>query len=117
MPNDLKDILSNLNKDIEQDKLLEYLNRTLTTEEQHAIEMQMNDDPFMSDAVDGLQQFEKNQQVSLLVQHLNEGLRQQLNKKKTRRKNKIQQQPFYFALILLLILIVVAFVIIKKLYS
>lgn len=118
MLNDLKNILSNLNKDINQEKLLEYLNSTLSKEEQHSLEMQMNDDPFISDAVDGLQHFEKDQQVSLIVHHLNEGLRKQLEKKKARRKTSIQQQPWiYFALIILLILIVVAYVIIKKLYA
>jgi hypothetical protein len=44
MSNELKDILSNLNKDIEQEKLLEYLNRRLSEEEQHLLEHQMNDD-------------------------------------------------------------------------
>lgn len=83
MPNDLKNILSNLNKDINQEKLLEYLNSTLSKEEQHSLEMQMNDDPFISDAVDGLQHFEKDQQVSLIVHHLNEGLRKQLEKEST----------------------------------
>ncbi|HMJ46723.1 MAG TPA: hypothetical protein VK498_05305 [Ferruginibacter sp.] len=117
MPNELKDILSNLNKDIEQEKLLQYINRTLSAEEQHAIEMKMNDDPFMSDAADGLQQFEKNNQVSLLVYQLNEGLRKELDKKKSRRKIRIiPQQPWvYFTVVLLLVLIVIAYVVIKKL--
>lgn len=117
MPNELKDILANLNKDIEQEKLLEYINRQLSSEEQHAIERQLNDDEFISDAHDGLQHLEQNNRVSLLVHQLNEGLRKELAKKKNKRKQKtIPQQPWvYFTVILLLILAVVAYIIIKKL--
>jgi len=116
MPNELKDILTNLNKDIEQEKLLEYINRKLSSEEQHAIERQLNDDPFMSDAVDGLQDL-GNTQLPILVRQLNDGLRKELAKKKNRRKkrNLPQQAWVYFTVILLLVLVVTAYIIIKKL--
>src|SRR5829696_6053251 len=109
MPNELKDILSDLNKEIEQEKLLDYIRRKLSAEEEHAVEMQMNDDPFMSDAADGLQHFEKHSNVSSLVQQLNDGLRKELDRKKTRRKKrKLQEQSWiYFTIILLLLLAVI----------
>ncbi len=44
MNDGLKDILSNLNKDIEQEKLLQYLNQHMSEEEIHAFEKQMSDD-------------------------------------------------------------------------
>ena len=57
MSDDLKDILSNLNKEIEQEKLLEYLNKNLSAAEAHEVEKQMANDEFMNDAVEGLEKF------------------------------------------------------------
>lgn len=116
MNNDLKNILSNLSKDIEQEKLLEYLNRKLSAEEQHALETQMNDDAFMSDAMDGLEQIKNADKVSLAVTQLNEGLKKQLEKNKKRRNKGtvIQDSWIYYTVILLLLLAVIGYVVIKK---
>jgi hypothetical protein len=116
MNDGLKDILSNLNKDIEQEKLLEYLNRNLPDAEQHAFEKQMNEDEFMNDAVEGLQQVHNKKDIQGLVQQLNADLKKQLDKKKKRKdKRKLKDQGWiYFTIILLLILFVVAYLIIKK---
>lgn len=116
MNNDLKNILSNLNKDIEQDKLLEYLNRKLSAEEQHVLETQMNNDEFMSDAMDGLEEMKNTDRVSLAVSQLNAGLKKQLEKNKKRRNKVtvIQDSWIYYTVILLLLLAVIGYVIIKK---
>jgi hypothetical protein len=115
MSNDLKNILSNLNNDIEQEKLLEYLNRTLTAEEQHDLEAQLNDDPFMSDAVDGLSEMKDSGNISLMVYQLNKDLKIQLEKKRKRRKRGIMQTPWlYYTVILLLLLSVIGYLVIKK---
>ncbi|MEP6711971.1 MAG: hypothetical protein ABJA37_06135 [Ferruginibacter sp.] len=116
MSNNLKNILSNLNKDTEQDKLLEYLNNQLPQAEQHAVEARMNDDEFMSDAMDGLQQLENKKDVSSIVNQLNTGLKKQLDKKKKRKTKRViaEQSWVYYAIILLLILIIVTYIIIKK---
>lgn len=115
MSDELKNILSNLNKDIEQEKLLQYLTSKLPDAEQHEFEKQMNDDDFMNDAVEGLQQLENKNVIPAYVQQLNTDLRKQLNKKKKRReKRKIPTQYWtYISIILLLILIVVAYLILK----
>lgn len=117
MSDELKNILSNLNKDIEQEKLLEYLNRNLPPAEQHDLEKQMNDDEFMNDAVEGLEQVENKQSIPGYIKQLNTDLRKQLDKKKVKRyKRKIPNQYWaYISIILLLLLIVVAYLIIKKL--
>lgn len=116
MNKDFKNILSNLNKDIEQDKLLQYLNRSLTPQEQHDLEMQLNDDAFMSDAMDGLQQMKSTDNVSLTVSQLNAGLKNQLDKnKKKRNKGAVMQHSWiYYTVILLLLLAVIGYVVIKK---
>ncbi len=116
MSNELKDILSNLNKDIEQEKLLEYLNRRLSEEEQHLLEKQMNDDAFVSDAMDGLEQIINTEKVHLAVAQLNAGLKQQIEntKKKRRKTSVIKESWIYYAVILLLLLAVIGYVVIRK---
>lgn len=116
MSDELKDILSNLNKDIEQEKLLDYLNKKLSAGEAHELEKQMADDEFMNDAVEGLEEIKNKKDLSLYVEQLNQDLKKQLDKKKKRReKRKLQDQPWiYFAIVLLLVLIVVCFVLVKK---
>lgn len=116
MSNNKKDILSNLNKDIEQEKLLQYLNRNMSDAEQHAFEKQMNDDEFMNDAVEGLQSIEDKKKIGVLIQQLNGGLKKQLKKRKDgKQKRKIAEQPMlYFSIILILLLIITAYLVIKK---
>lgn len=117
MSDGLKDILSNLNKDIEQEKLLEYLNNHMSEAEKHAFETQMNDDEFMNDAVEGLQSIDNSQRINDLVLQLNSDLKKQLDKKKKRKqKREIPGQTWaYYTIVLLLILAVLAYVVIKKL--
>ena len=116
MSDNLKDILSNLNKDIEQEKLLDYLNKNLSAAEAHEVEKQMADDEFMNDAVEGLENFKNKKDVSLLVQQLNSELKKQTEKKKAKKeKRKLKDQPWlYITIVTLLILIIVAYLVIKK---
>lgn len=116
MSDELKDILSNLNRDIEQEKLLDYLNKKLSTSEAHELEKQMADDEFVNDAVEGLEEFKNKKDLSLYVQQLNNDLKKQLDKKKQRKeKRKLKEQPWlYFSIVLLLVLIVVCFVLVRK---
>lgn len=57
MNKDLKDILSNLNPDVDQETLLRYLQGKLSEQEQHEIEKQMMGSDFEADALEGLQEF------------------------------------------------------------
>jgi hypothetical protein len=116
MSKDLKDILANLNKDIEQEKLLDYLNKNLSADEAHDIEKQMADDEFMNDAVEGLENFKNKKDVSLLVQQLNAELKKQTAKKKAKKeKRKLKEQPWlYISLVTLLLLVIIAYMVIKK---
>jgi anti-sigma factor RsiW len=116
MSKDLKDILGNLNKDIEQDKLLDYLNKNLSAAEAHEVEKQMADDEFMNDAMEGLENFKNKKDVSLLVQQLNAELKKQTAKKKARKeKRRIKDQPWlYITVITLLLLVIIGYIVIKK---
>ena len=116
MSKDLKDILANLNKDIEQEKLLDYLNKNLSAAEAHEVEKQMADDEFMNDAMEGLENFKNKKDVSLMVQQLNSKMKKQTAKKKARKeKRKLKDQPWlYITIVTLLILVIVAYIVIKK---
>lgn len=116
MSDDLKDILSNLNKDIEQEKLLDYLNKKLSASEAHEVEKQMADDEFMNDAVEGLEQFKNKKDLSLLVDQMNRDLRKQTEKKKQKKeKRKLKDQPWlYISIVILLLLAVLGFFLVKK---
>lgn len=116
MSNNLKDILADLNKNIQQDKLLQYLDNQLPEADKHAVEANLNDDAFMSDAMDGLQQLENKKDIPSIINQLNRGLKKQLDKRK-QRKNKraiAEQHWVYYTIILLLVLVVVAYIVIKK---
>lgn len=116
MSNDITDILSNLNKDAGQEKLLEYLNRQLDETANHDFERQMVDDPFMDDAVEGLSEIKNKQDLTNLAAELNLKLKKQLDQKKQKKaKRSFTMQPAtYVAIFTLLLLIVIAFIVIKK---
>ncbi|MFN8243597.1 MAG: hypothetical protein U0X40_06035 [Ferruginibacter sp.] len=116
MPDELNNILSNDGKEIGPDKLLGYLNNELSAGDAHEVEKHMADDPFVNDAVEGLEAFGNKNELQTYVQQLNRDLQQQLDKKKKRReKRRLKEQPWiYFAIILVLLLIIIAYLVIKK---
>jgi anti-sigma factor RsiW len=116
MNNDLKDILSNSNKDIDNQQLMDYLSNQLNKAESHEIEKQMADDAFMNDAVEGLQKIENKKDMQAYVEQLNDELHNQLAKNKIRKeKRKLKEQPFtYVTIIIILILVIVSFLVLRK---
>ena len=58
MTDNLKDILSNSNKDIDNQRLMSYLKEQLNKAESHDVEKAMADDAFINDAIEGLQKFD-----------------------------------------------------------
>src|ERR1700754_1059046 len=119
MSDDLKDILSNRNKDIEQEKLLQYLNQSMPDAEQHELEKQMNDDEFMNDAIEGLQQLNNKNDIPVYVQQLNSDLKKQLDKRKKRKdKRKIPSQYWtYISIVIVLLLAIIAYLVVKNMHS
>lgn len=116
MSEELKNILSNSNKDIDNQKLMDYLSRQLSAQDSHDLEEAMADDEFVNDAVEGLEQFSNKKDLSGLTEQLNKQLQQHLQKKKTRKeKRKLKDQPWvYFSIVLLLLLIITCFILVKK---
>jgi hypothetical protein len=116
MSDDLKDILNNSNKDIDNQKLMDYLSKQLSKQDSHELEKMMNDDEFINDAVEGLEQFSNVKKLPVSVEQLNRELQKQLAKKKFRKeKRKLKDQPWvYFTIILLLLVIIICYIIVKK---
>lgn len=117
MSNDLLNILSNSNKDIDNQKLMDYLSGKLSQQEQHEIEKQMADNEMMNDAVEGLKAMKNQQAIQSYVEQLNKDLHKQLVQKKSRReKRRIKDEPYiYLAIALVLALIIIAYMVIQRL--
>lgn len=116
MADDLLDILSNSNKDIDNQKLLQYLSGKMSAPEVHDFEKEMLDSDLMSDAVEGLKEIRKDKDMEDYARQINTKLQKQLQKNKSRRsKNKIQELPWiYITIIIILLLIVLAFVVVYR---
>src|SRR5258708_4974573 len=116
MPENLKDILSNLSTDIDQETLLLYLQDKLTAEKKHEVEKKLLENEFANDAAEGLQEFKNKEHLSTLVDHLNRDLKKKIEKKRSsRNKIHIKEQPWlYFAVVLIIVLIIISYFIIHR---
>ncbi len=116
MKESLKDILSNLNPDIDQATLLLYLQGKLTAMQQHELEKKMLENDFSMDALEGLQQFDDKTNISLLVEQLNKDLKvKTAKKKKLKEKIKLKLDPWTIIMIVfILVLVVISFIIIYR---
>jgi hypothetical protein len=115
MSDNLKDILSNLNPDIDQETLLLYLQGKLSAEQQHEVEKKMMDSDFDTDALEGLQDFKNKPQLTQLVDQLNRELKAKTEKKKRfREKMKLRLDPIIIlAIFLILLLVIISFIVIS----
>jgi membrane-bound ClpP family serine protease len=119
MSENLKDILSNLNPDIDQETLLQYLQGKLSAQEQHEVEKKMMDNDFNADALEGLQEFKDKKNITTLVDQLNTDLKRRTEKKK-RFKEKWRlnlDSNLIIAVVIILLLIVLSYFIIHKLLT
>jgi len=116
MSDDLKDILSNSNKDIDNQQLMDYLSNQLSKTQKHEVEANMADDPFLNDAVEGLQQIEKKENLSNYTILLNQELQKVISKnKKAREKRRWKDSPtIYLVIITILLFLVLSFFLLKK---
>jgi len=119
MSDNLKDILSNLSTDIDQETLLLYLQDKLPESRKHEIEKQLLDNDFDGDAMEGLQDIKDKQQINFMVEMLNRDLKKKTATRKARReKLKLKDQPWlYFSILILLLLIVFCYFILHKMMN
>jgi predicted secreted protein len=116
MPDNLKDILSHLSTDIDQETLLLYLQDKLSDEKKHEVEKKLLENDFASDAMEGLQEFKDKQQVAYMVDMLNRDLKKKTEKKKQRReKMRLKDQSWlYISIIIIILLIIISYMIVHK---
>jgi anti-sigma factor RsiW len=115
MNNDLLNILSNSNKDIDNQQLMDYLSGKLSEKERHEVEQAMAGNDFMNDAVEGLQDFDKKKDILEYVVQLNAALQKNLqNKKRRREKRRLKEYPLtYLAILLILALCIIGYFIVR----
>ena len=116
MNKDLLNILSNTNKDIDNQQLMDYLSGHLSGEQLHEVERSMADSEFMNDAVEGLQHISDKKDLKLYVDELNAAMQKNLQKKKLRRqKRRLKDEPWgIVAIVLVILLCIIAYVVIRK---
>jgi hypothetical protein len=115
MRDNLKDILSNLTNDVDQETLLLYLQGKLSEEKRHEVEKKMMDSDFNDDAIEGLQEIKDKQQIAYMVEMLNRDLKKRVEKKKQRRqKLELKDQSWiYITVIIVILLVILSFVVIR----
>lgn len=116
MNNDLRNILSNSNKDIDNQLLMDYLSGKLSGEELHELEKAMADNPFMNDAVEGLDEVEHKSDILRYVDQMNADLQKSLEKKKKRKdKRRLKEGPWgYVAIIVVIIFCIAAYYVVRR---
>ena len=117
MNKDLLDILSNSNKDIDNQQLMDYLSGKLSGEALHEVEKSMAENEFLNDAVEGLQQLSAKKDIRTTVDELNAAMHRSLAKKKERRlRRRLKDDPWaYLAVILVLLFCILGYFIIHRL--
>lgn len=116
MNDDLLNILSNSNKDIDHQKLMDYLSNKLSADEKHEFEKALLDSELVKDAVEGLEKFKDKKDLSLFVDQLNTNLKKQLHKRKIKKeKQALKDIPaLYFTIVLIILIILISFFVIWK---
>jgi hypothetical protein len=119
MSENYKDILSNLNPEVDQETLMLYLQGKLSEEKKHEVEKQLLQSEFEEDAVDGLQEFKDKEQLQYMVEMLNRDLKKKTQKKNKRReKMQIKYEPsIYISILILLLLVALCYIVIRKMIN
>ena len=117
MKNNLINILSNSNKDPDNQLLMDYISGKLSDADQHTVEEWLEGNQFAADALEGLQEFGNKDQLYEYVHQLNLELKSYLLQKKQRREQKKwkDQQWTFMAILLILCLAVIAYVLLRML--
>ncbi len=115
MNNELFNILSKA-KDIDQQKLLDYMQDKLSPEERYEIEKLLIDAEFESDAAEGLSQIRDKKKLPLVMNELN---RQFIKKLSKRRKHPLNKPGLSLMIpvittIIILFLILMFYLLLKR---
>lgn len=97
--------------ELNEEELMQYIKGTAPEEKSHAVEEQMADSDFVSDAVEGLQSMHDKAKLEAYIQDLNKNLRAQLQAgKQKHEKRKIKHLDWILiCTIVVLVLCMIAF--------
>ncbi len=116
MNKELLNILANSNKDIDNQKLMDYVAGKLSAEEAHEVEKLLMESDFGGDAAEGLSMMSNKNNINKLVYELNTQLKHQLENKNQRRlKRRLKDQPVWLLMLgvlVFLFLIVICYLVI-----
>lgn len=112
---DLINILSNSNKDIDNQKLMDYLSGKLSSQEANEVEQWLEENEFGEDALEGLQKVRSKEDINLHVELLNKQLGTYIKQKKQRKnRRKIDNLGWSIvAIMVVILLIVLAYIVLK----
>lgn len=115
MQDDLLKILSNSNKEIDNQKLMDYLSGKLSGEQKHEVEKWMADNPFFNEAMEGLEQAGGSKKVKASVEELNSALHKFLASRKKKRESNFFQFNYwtYVAVVFILALAILVYYLIR----
>lgn len=116
MSDDLLNILSNSNKEIDNQKLMDYLSDKLSQEDKYEFEKELIGSDLMNDAVEGLEKFNDKKDLQSFVEQLNTNLKKQIEKKKYKKeKHRIKEMPWlYLTIIIIIVIILISFLVIWR---
>ena len=117
MSENLKDILSHLSPEIDQETLLLYLQDKLSAEKKHEIEKKLLENDFAGDAAEGLEQFKNKERLKFVVDQLNRNLKTKLqSKRKSKRKIHLKEYSWlYLSVVIIILLIIISYFVIQRL--
>ncbi|PWT70395.1 MAG: hypothetical protein C5B59_20725 [Bacteroidetes bacterium] len=108
MKNELFNILSNSNREVDNQKLMDYLSGKLAGHDKEEMENWIASSKLMQDAVEGLGKMPDKAKLQGYVDQLNKQLHQHLQDKKLRRERKrLKEYPWIYLTIVLILLICV----------
>ena len=110
MREELLNILSDSNKDIDNQKLMDYISGKLNAEQKHEVEKWMVDHPFFNEAVEGLQHADSKKVLSS-VDEINSSLKKYLEQRKRKRDRNLFPLNWwmYFTIVFILALAVLVY--------
>ncbi|MBL7698118.1 MAG: hypothetical protein JNK79_08165 [Chitinophagaceae bacterium] len=117
MREDLLNILSDSNKEIDNQKLMDYISGKLSAEQKHEVEKWMVDNPFFSEAMEGLQHAGGEKKLRSSVDEINSALRKYLQSRKKKREKNFFKNDYwtYIAVIFILALAVLVYLFLHRL--
>lgn len=115
MNNDILKILAQSNKDIDNQKLMDYLSNKMGDIDRNEMESTASASDLYLDAIEGLEKLNNSRKIEEITNEINQSLKKKLVAKRKRKEKKpISDSLMYYSIIIILLLAVITFIIIRK---